>query len=473
MPLRTVEQYIDSLRDGRRVFYRGERIEDVTTHPVFRTAIDHAAIDFRMAEDPAWRDLAVVDGHSRYFHIPRNSEDLLRRSALIEGATREGRTLVLLIKEIGSDALFALTVLAHQLGGEYPGRISRFLASCREQDLALAVAQTDVKGDRALGPADQPNRDAYVRVVAKDTKGITVRGVKCHTSVSVNANELIVLPTRQMAPNDVDYAVAFAIPVDTPGLTLVASPYLDTTGRDQFLHPISSRHKMVETTTIFDDVFVPWERVFLCGETQQAGQLARGFVEFHRYTAISYKLPLVDALLSSAVVISEMNGISKAGHVRDKLAWLVSYAETLRALTHHAGERCRIDEGVGVAIPDPMLVNIAKLHFAQNFHTALMHVQDVAGGLIVTGPSLEDLECDEHGPTLREAYGGTQSASGEARLRVANLIGELTTNDFGGYQAALAIHAEGSIEAEKLTILREYDVTRARREVEWLLHPGN
>lgn len=471
MPLRSAEQYVQSLRDGRRVFFRGMRVPDVTRHPHFRIAIDHASVDFRMAEDPRYRDLAVVDGHSRYYRIPTSGDDLLKRSALIEAATREGRTLVVLIKEIGSDALFALTILAHQLGGDYRNRVERYLAHCRENDLAVAVAQTDVKGDRALGPAAQTDPDAYVRVVSKDSKGITVRGVKCHTSVSVNANELIVLPTRQMTAADADYAVAFAIPMNAPGLTLVASPHLDTRGRDVFMNPISSRHKMIESTTIFRDVFVPWERVFLCGEVEASGQIARGFVEFHRFTAISYKLPLVDALVGSAVVMSEMNGIAKAGHVREKLAWLVTYAETLRALTHHAAERCRAADGCGVVFPDPMLVNIAKLRFAQDFHTALMHVQDIAGGLIVTGPSLEDLQNPEYGATLRQAYGGAGGVAGDTRLRVANLIAELTTNDFGGYQAALAIHAEGSIEAEKLTILKEFDVTRARQDTEWLMRP--
>ncbi len=460
MPLRSADEYIASLRDGRRAYYRGRLVEDVTAHPVFRVAIDHAAIDFRMAEDPRWRDLAVVDGHSRYFHVPRDAADVLARSRLIEEATREGATLVVLIKEIGSDALFALSVLAERLGGEYPERVRRYLEHCREGDLAMAVAQTDVKGDRALTPSEQPDPDAYLRVVERRSNGVVVRGTKCHTSVSVNANELVVLPTRQMAAADADYAIAFAIPIATPGLRLVASPYLGTEGKEPFEHPISARHKMLETTTLFDDVFVPWERVFLCGEWHEAGPLARGFVEFHRFTAISYKLPLVDALVGAGVAVAEMNGIVKAGHVRDKLAWLASYAETLRALVHHAAERCRTVPP-GIAVPDPLITNVAKLHFAEGFHTAIKHVQDLAGGLTVTAPGAEDLAHPEYGERLRRAYAGA-GVSGEDRLRMMHLVSELTANDFGGYQAVLAVHAEGSLEAEKLTILREYDPAPAR-----------
>src|SRR5205823_2786671 len=157
---------------------------------------------------------------------------LLARSRLIETATRLGGTLVVLIKEIGTDALFGLTLVAHEmdrrLGTRYGARVARFLEHCADEDLALAVAQTDVKGDRSLGPAEQAARghpDAYLRIVERRSDGIVVRGAKAHTSVATNANEVIVLPTRAMGEADVDYAVAFAIPVDTPGLKLVASPH--------------------------------------------------------------------------------------------------------------------------------------------------------------------------------------------------------------------------------------------------------
>ena len=244
----------------------------------------------------------------------------------------------------------------------------------------------------------RPNPDAYLRIVERRDDGIVVRGAKVHTSVSINANEMIVLPTRAMSEADADYAVAFAIPLDTPGLTLVASPYLSTHGKHEAEHPLSATRKMVETTTIFDNVFVPAERVFLDGRHELAGPLARGFVEFHRFTAISYKLPLVDALVGAGLLAAQVNGLERAGHVRDKLAWLISYAETLRALTHHAAERYKIIDGV--AVPDTLLVNIAKLQFAQGLHTALMHVQDIAGGLLATYPAIEDLDHPIYGAAL-------------------------------------------------------------------------
>ena len=465
--LRTAAEYRASLRDGRRVYYRGQAVKDVTTHPVLAHAVDHAALDYEMAHDERYRALAVgPDGHSRYFHVPQDAEGLLARSALIEASTRAGKTLVLLIKEIGTDALLALLAMRAQFGEPYAARIDAYYEHCRENDLAMCVAQTDVKGDRSLGPSQQPNDTAYLRIVERRPDGIVVRGAKTHTSVSINANELMVLPTRAMTEADADYAVAFAVPVDTPGLRLVASPYLATDGKREPEHPLSAGRKMVETTTLFEDVFVPSERVFMDGRHELAGALARGFVEFHRFTAISYKLPLVDALVGAGLLAARVNGLERAGHVRDKLSWLIAYAETLRAMTHHAAGRCRVIDGV--AVPDTLLVNIAKLQFAQGLHTAFQHVQDISGGLLATYPAIEDLEHPEYGAALSRYMEAAPGFSGGERMRVLSMISDLTTGDYGGYQAVLAIHAEGSIEAEKLTILAQYDRDGAMRYASWL-----
>jgi 4-hydroxybutyryl-CoA dehydratase/vinylacetyl-CoA-Delta-isomerase len=479
VPLRSPDEYKASLRDGRTVFFRGRRVDDVTAHPVIGIAVNHACIDYAMAEEQEFRDLAVVDSpsglYSRYFKLPANADDLLKRSALIEQATALGRTLVVLIKEIGTDALFGLHLVAKQadtaLGTDYSPRVRAFYEHCRDNDLAMAVAQTDVKGDRSKGPADQEHPDYYVRIVEERPDGIVVRGAKSHTSNTTHVNEVIVLPTRAMGERDGDYAVAFAVPANARGLTMVASPFgSHAEVKDPFEFPITSRHKMMETTTIFDDVFVPRERVFLCKEWQYAGPLALGFVEFHRFTAISYKLPLVDALVGAAQMMADHNGIARAAHVRDKLIHLISYAETLRALVHHAAEGCTVRDGI--AVPDALTVNMAKYHFAHNYHAAVQDVQDIAGGLLVTGPGAEDVHSEELGPLLDRYYGGRAGVSGRERLRAMNFVKDLTSSDYGGYQEVLAIHAEGSLEAEKLMVARSYDANRTLRMVQQMAGIG-
>lgn len=469
MGLRTPEQYKASLRDGREVYYRGELVSDVTTHPIIGIAVDHACIDYQMSEDPRYRDLAVIvdpqtkEPYSRYFHLPRNAEDLLKRSQLISASTREGATLVVLIKEIGTDALFALHIVAEEMAKrgkpEYKERVQKYYQMCRDRDYGVAVAQSDVKGDRGLGPQGQEHPDYYLRVVEERSDGIVVRGAKVHTSVLTNTDEVIVLPTRAMKAEDKDYAVAFAIPAATKGLKLLASAY-GGFKKDPFDFPISAKHKMMETLTVFDDVFVPWERVFMNGETEAAGFLALTFVKFHRFTAVSYKLPLLELFAGSARAIAEYNGIENAGHIREKLTELAAYHATVQGLIIAAAHQHAV-MAPGIAVPNVLLTNVAKYQFASNYHDAVQRVQDIAGGLLVTGPSVEDWRSEATGPYVKKYLGGKKGIPTEHRLRMMNLISDLTASDFGGYQEVLAVHAEGSLEAEKLQTYREYDFNAA------------
>lgn len=466
MALRTVQQYRNSLRDGRAVYFRGEKVADVNSHPVIGLAVEHASLDYRMAEDPRYRELAVMreggQEYSRYYHLPRNAEDLLRRSRLIAASTREGATLVVLIKEIGSDALFALHIvgalMAERGKPDYHKRIEAYHRYCRDNDLAMAVAQTDVKGDRSLGPSAQEHLDYYVRIVEERPAGIVVRGAKLHTSVVTNTNEVIVLPTRAMRAEDRPYAVAFALPVNTPGLKLIAAAH-GAAPKDPLEHPISARHKMMETLTVFDDVFVPRERIFLQGEVEYAGLLALTFVRFHRFTAVSYKLPLLELMAGAAYAVAEANGVAGAGHVRDKLTQLAAYHTTVRGLIEHAAATCTVEQGI--AVPNTLITNVAKYHFAHNYHQAVQIVQDLAGGLLVTAPAAEDLTAEATREYVLKYLGGRKGYGAEQRLRLINLIGDLTASDFGGYQEVLAVHAEGGFEAEKLQAYREYDFKTA------------
>lgn len=461
MGIRTAEEFLKGLRDTREVYYRGERVPVVTEHPELGVAARHAAIDFRLAEDPKGRDLAVhSEGNERYsafYKIPRDAKDLLCRSKLIELGTTEGSTLVLLVKEIGTDALLALRrVLGRSKEVQGLERLENFYHNCRNRDLALAVAQTDVKGDRSKRPSEQADPDLYVRVVEKRADGIVVRGAKVHTSCTPYVDEVIVLPSRSMAAGDEAWSMAFAVPTATKGLRLYCSDFLHGTD-DAFTRPISTKHKMIETLTVFDDVFVPWERVFFEERPDLAGAAALTFVEFHRFTAVSYKLPLLDALVGAGIAIAKANGIDRAGHVRDKLTWLGGYAETVRGLTELAALRCEIEQGI--AFPHVFTTNMAKWTFARDFHRALETVQDLAGGLLATGPAGADWGSAEVRPVLEKYLRAAWPA--DRRLAMLNLIGELTTRLYGGYQAVLAIHAEGSIEAEKLAMFRAYDPGRA------------
>lgn len=454
MGLRTAKEYRDGLRDGRRVYYLGRRIDCVLDEPDLALAVDHSAHCFDISVDDA--ELAVRKNgefgeYSAFYHLPRSAEDLRARGRLLqEVAARGAGTIVL--KEVGSDALFALQRATQGAGRE---AAQAYFRHCIENDVALAVAQTDVKGDRSKGPSQQSDPDLYLHVVASDADSITVRGAKTHTSFSANADEIVVLPTRAMGPDDAEYAVSFAVPVDTPGLSLYVSSFLAGEA-DPFDRPLSASHRMLESLTVFDDVRIPRERVFLERQPQLAGPLALAFVDYHRFTAINYKLPLTDLIVGAAHLVVEANGTGRAGHVRDKLARLVGWAETVRGLAELAAIRGVEDDGVFV--PDPLTVNIAKYTFAHGYHEAISSVIDLAGGVLATGPGGADWADPQIRAVLEKYYAG--AVPGEQRLRVLNLVSDLTATNYGGYQSVLATHAEGSLEAEKMQIMRSYDPSR-------------
>lgn len=467
MGLKSFEQHKQSLRDGREVYFEGERIADVTAHPVLGAGMAFAAVDYRLAEEPEHRELAVCtdpatgEPYSRFYKIPGNAEDLLRRRELIAaGARVHGGPP--LIKEIGTDALFALHIVAdhmdRHLGTSCLPKVRGYYETCRAQDLGFAVAQTDVKGDRSKRPSEQHNPDVYVRVVERRKDGIVVRGAKAHTTASPFANELIVLPTRAMAETDADYAVAFAVPVATPGLKLIAE-VSSHPGGNRFDYPVTTDLKMVDTVTVFDDVFVPWDRVFLCGEWRYAGALANTFVEFHRFTAASYKLPMCELFIGAAQLIAEYNGVAGATHVRDKIMELIAWTETTRGLLVAASLEHKVVPP-GIAVPGTTLTNIAKHHFARNYHMMVQNLQDIAGGLLVTAPFRKDWENEATRRYLDHYLGGVAGVSGTQRIRAMKLIRDVAASGFGGYQEILSIHAEGSLAAQRITILRDYDVKR-------------
>ena len=459
MGLRSVEQFRQSLRDNRNVRFEGKRVPDVTEHPVLRVGVETAAIDYEMTEDPAVSHLAVVEAdgeaYSRYFHLPKTPEDLYLRHQLIEEASRRACGFPPFAKEGGSDALLAVEMISHHLAREtkqdYPDRVRAFRRHCQQGDLSLAVAMTDVKGDRSKRPSKQSDPDAYVHIKDRDAKGIVVRGAKVHITTAPYTNEILVLPTRAMKADDAAYAVSFAVPVSTPGLTVVARASGPARFRPEE-YPISSRLDIIEGLVIFDDVFVPWERVFLCGEWAYAGPLTNAFATYHRFTAASYKYPFLRLMAGAARLMAACNGTHDQSHIREKTTWLAMYAETAKALALGAARECRHDELSGLYYPDPISGNLAKFYFADNYHQAVKLIQDICGGVLVTMPSVQDLEDPEMGHELKRYLTGASAYSAEQRLRLLRLVRDMAVSDLGGFWEVTSLHGEGSLAAEKLAL---------------------
>ena len=479
--MRSTKKYLESLVDGREVYYRGSRVRDITKHPYLSLATQHAAKLYQLQRDPNFEPspMTLVDGRkiSTFYKLCRTPQDLLTRSRLIEETTRAESGVFNIVQAIGSDAIMSLMIVSKALDAREPSkgyfqRVSRFHEYVAKNDLALAVGQTDVKGNRVLRPSDQADKDMYLHVVESNRKGIVVRGAKAHTTQAIVSDEVIVLPTRAMTEADKDYAVAFSVPTSTKGLKLVARPLVEAeSAKTPEEGMISAKNIEVESLTIFDNVFVPYERVFLLREWEAAGILANLFGLYHRFTALSYRQVIAETLLGAAKLMAEQNGTDGASHVREKLAHLIMYREQSRMAIRLAALDAVKDERTGIVYPNSLWANIGKLQSNTQFMSSVQNLVDIAGGLISTMPSPEDYARKDIGPLMRKYLAGNAKMSAEERMNLFRLIRELT-GAMGGVLGPAMIHAEGSIAASLIALSREYDFGASKALVRGIMKKG-
>ena len=455
MPLKTFEEYVESLRDGRVVYFDGKRVPDVTQHPYFRKAIERAGTDYKLAHDPRFRDLFLDKdeaGNDVYFVYKKmkNSRDLLRKRAIIQFLLRMGGFGSRFTGIDAIQALCAVTkIMDEDLGTDYNSRMEKYRRYFMENDLAIALAMTDVKGNRRLRPWEQEqHKDFYLRVVERRSDGVVVRGAKAHISFAPIVNELLVMPTRAMPdPKGKDYTIAFTIPVNAKGIILVNPE-----------PPEGEEYFPTDCLVIFDDVFVPEDRIFLNGEWQYSGMFARMFANFHRLSAGAYKTVEIERIVGAAKLMEEYNGLEGVGHVREKLAWLAWWYTTVESLNRAACERCIYDKRADMAYPNPILANAAKYMYAEFYHQAIKYVQDIAGGIVATMPSFKDYENPEIRPYIEKYLAGKAGVPTAHRLAAIKLVQKLSSSR----SEVTTIHAEGSLQMQLLEIYFSFDWERVK-----------
>lgn len=470
MALRTAEQYRRGLRDDRKVFILGRQVPDVTEDPHIKVGVETAACEFLMSHDPKYSDLALMrdpetgEKVSRYFEIPDYPEYAANRHELIKASCYYTDCVLPFVKDVGTDIINALTVIAKLMGNrEYEERISDYRWYCARNDLSMAGVVTDVKGDRSKGPHEQEMPDYYLRVVDETEDEIVVSGAKAHITAAPYVDEFIVIPSRNLSPEDADYAVAFAIPAHSPGITQICRPSFPYEDRYSFPTPRPKRAH-VESLVIFDEVRVPKKRTFMLGEWGFAQTLAYTFASFHRFTAVSYKIPVLELMTGLGILAAEANGIQKASHIREQIVNMIRYTETTKALAKAAMHEPEDFSGSGYFIPNRLVTNMAKLHFASNFHEFIRDIQDIAGGLLVTQPTYQDWENPELKPYLERYMGGGGGYNSEERLKLFSFLHHFGASDFAGWHEVCTLHAEGSLASQKMMLFIEapFDLYKAK-----------
>jgi len=449
MALKTVEQYLESIRDDREVYLDGRKVADVTRDPVLKKMAAYAATDYAIAQDPRYQGLTteiLPDGERVHFVFvpPKSPEDLMRRREIIKLVARTCLGKPGGAKFTGIDGINGVALackrIDRKLGTDYSSRLEKFRRHCMDIDAAVSLCMTDVKGNRTLHPHQQQgHQDYYLRIVSKNDDGIVLRGAKVHISNTAVAHEMVVLPCRAMRKEDKDYAVACAVPANARGLKIIGNA-------GDGVHPM----------IVFDDVFVPTDRVFLAGEWEYAAEMPYMFSTYHRLSADTYKYAELELMVGAAGLMAEYNGLEKASHIRDKLAWLVMYAEGTEALGKAAVQNCEFDEESGYAYPNTVYSNVAKFFFANQYHEAEKTLQDIAGGLVCTLPSMAELDNPATSGYIRKYLGINEEITAETRMRLFKYIQQLC--DF--HSGNVTVHAEGSLAAQRLTLYRMADWNR-------------
>ncbi|MBW1643525.1 MAG: hypothetical protein JRJ76_11860 [Deltaproteobacteria bacterium] len=461
MTLRTAEQYKEGLRDGRNVYILGNKVEDVTEDPYIKVGVETGAFDFLMGHDPAFQDMAVMkdpetgEDISTYFELPDYPEAVGKRFELVKGASEYAGAALPFVKDVGTDLLNALTAMADITGNETSKKkIHEYRRYCARNDLSIAGAVTDTKGDRSKSPSQQEHPDYYLRIVDETEDEIVVSGTKAHITASAYTDEIIVIPTRNLTEEEADYAVAFAVPVNTPGILQICRPSFRYEDKYHFPTPQPKRGH-VEALIIFDNVRVPKERVFLLREWQHAQALAYAFTAFHRYTAVTYKIPIIEYMTGMGILVAEANGVEKASHIREHFINMVKYTETTKALARAARAEPENFMNSGLYVANRLISNMAKLYFASNFHEFIRAIQDISGGLLVTQPTYLDWQHETLQPYLKRSLGGANGYGAEERLKLMSALHHLLASDFGGWHEVCTIHAEGSFAAQKMMLHAE------------------
>jgi 4-hydroxyphenylacetate 3-monooxygenase len=434
---RSGKEYLEALRHNPpNLWYKGEKVEDPSTHPVFKGIVANLARLYDMQHDPKYRDILTYeeDGkrHAMSLLPARSREDLSRRSAAYKlwadanlgmmGRCPDYLNAVLMAFEYSADFF-----------GEFADNVRNYVAYVREKDLATTHCLTNPQVNRAKPVTEQPDPYIAVGVVKQNAEGIVVRGARMLATLPT-ADELLVFPSTLLkeGPGADKYAVAFAIPTNTPGLHFISREGL-AAGDSSYDHPLSSQLEEMDCLTVFDDVFVPWERVFILGDLQRCNSAyaETGALMHMAHQVVVLKNAKTEAFLGLVSLIGEAIGADAFPHVQEKVAELIVYLEAMRGFWVRA-ERDAQANKYGLMCPDRGAIDGARNLYPRLYPRIHEIVQQISASGLITLPSEKDFE-GPMGPYL-EKYLQSAKLGAKERVQLFRLAWDMTLSAFGARQ---------------------------------------
>ncbi len=466
--MRTFKDYQEKLKKMRPNIYMGgkniPRDAEELAGPM-----NNIKLTFDLAQGEKYKGLVTATSHlsgkeiNRFTHIHRSQDDLLKKQEMTRTLCR--LTPACIQRCMGVDMLNAISVFTHEIdqakGTKYHSRFLDYLKYFQENDIVGCAGQTDVKGDRKLRPHEQADPDLYLRIVERRKDGIVVRGAKAHNSIAAYADEILVTPTRLLTKEEGDWAVSFAIPADAPGIrqVVVSSAPRPRTRLKAPVAEFGSCHSL----SIFENTFIPNERVFMCGEWEFGGRAASLFALYHRHSYTGCKPAFTDVIMGSTALAAEYNGVEGSQHINHKLADLISVAELVYGAGIAAAVKSKAASS-GTYVPDVVYCNVGRRHAGESLYHEYQILSDVAGGIPATLPHEEDFYDEEIGPLLNKYIMRKATISAEDQHRCFRMIHDIVGSSFGAHRQLAGLHGGGSPIMEVIALLGNYDL-KQRKEI--------
>jgi aromatic ring hydroxylase len=470
--MRTSDEYLECLRAmNPNVRMGGEVVR--RDDPRILPGVNVMRITYDMAADPDSRDLFTADSQytgkkvNRFCHVANSIEGLLEKQRMIRtGARLSGFCIQ---RCMGTDTINALSVVTKDIdnahGTEYHERFTQFVKGYQVKDQIAAAVQTDAKGDRSKRPHEQVDPDLHVHVVSQNKDGIIVRGAKEDITMAAYCDELVVFPTRTLTAEEKQWSVAFAVPADSKDVHIINRA--SAPRERKYLRAPLNTYGSSDALVVFDDTFVPWDRVFMCGEHEFGGPMALTFALSHRHSYCGCKPAVDDIVMGLIALAAEYYGIERKSHIRDKLSHLAGTAE----LVYSAGIAAAVHStraASGTQVPDPLYSNVGRRLAGESIYEAWGMVADVAGGFPVTMPFEEDYYDPKTGPWIHKYTMRNPKVSAENMHRLQRTISDYLASSWAGVWQVAGVHGGGSPAMETVAILNNYDFDERKRIVKRL-----
>lgn len=462
---KTGQQHIDSLRDGRRVFINGAEAGDVTTHPSFRRTVHSVAKMYDFQSRPENLDLMTFETETgaranRIWQLPRSYEDLVaRRKALVAWTELHGGFLGRAPDHVASciSGMYMGLPLFEAHDPKRARALADYYKYARDNELYLTYVIINPQADRSKPAHEQADPFLSAGVVDEDAEGITIRGAKMLATGGIVANEVFVTCIQPLREGEEKYAISFAIPMDAKGLKVLSRKSYEEHARHVFDYPLASRFDENDAVLYFDDVKVPWDRVFVNQDIKMTAGQFHGTPAhvYQNYQAQIRLMVKMRFLMGIARKIAETNGIIAFPQVRETLGQLAAQCTMVEAFVHALEAKGRMVNGYYV--PDASLLYSAQVLTQQNYNAFIGQLRDLAGGGLIMLPSgLEDFG----NPELRALIGKTQQSpttDSEGRVKFFKLAWDAIGSEFASRHTQYEMFYAGATFVTKNHSFRTFD----------------